>query len=87
MKYLYTLGKREENGTASYYYVVDGAAADVAEDDFSPYGTAEETHYEGMLQAFEKVEPVRGELTQDEYGEQSQRTYLFTEPMAKCWVW
>ncbi|WP_145149574.1 methyl-accepting chemotaxis protein [Paenibacillus xylanexedens] len=68
LKYLYTLGTREENGTATYFYVVDGAAADVAEDDFSPYGSAEETPYEGMLQAFEQNEPIRGELTQDEYG-------------------
>lgn len=68
LKYLYTLGTREENGTNTYFYVVDGAAADVAEDDFSPYGSAEETHYEGMLQAFEQNEPIRGELTQDEYG-------------------
>ncbi|WP_340399750.1 methyl-accepting chemotaxis protein [Paenibacillus sp. FSL H8-0079] len=68
LKYLYTLGTREENGTATYFYVVDGAAADVAEDDFSPYASAEETPYEGMLQAFEQNEPIRGELTQDEYG-------------------
>ncbi|KQY82135.1 hypothetical protein ASD24_15880 [Paenibacillus sp. Root52] len=68
LKYLYTLGKREENGTATYYYVVDGAAADVSEDDFSPYGSAEDTHYEGMLQAFANNESVHGELTQDEYG-------------------
>lgn len=68
LKYLYTLGKREENGTATYYYVVDGAAADVSEDDFSPYGSEEETQYEGMLQAFANNESVHGELTQDEYG-------------------
>ncbi|WP_145407109.1 methyl-accepting chemotaxis protein [Paenibacillus xylanexedens] len=68
LKYLYTLGKREENGTATYYYVVDGAAADVSEDDFSPYGSVEETQYEGMLQAFANNESVHGELTQDEYG-------------------
>ncbi|WP_128103930.1 methyl-accepting chemotaxis protein [Paenibacillus sp. DCT19] len=68
LKYLYTLGKREENGTATYYYVVDGVAADVSEDDFSPYGSVEETQYEGMLQAFANNESVHGELTQDEYG-------------------
>ncbi|MCM3173937.1 methyl-accepting chemotaxis protein [Paenibacillus sp. MER 99-2] len=68
LKYLYTLGKREENGTATYYYVVDGAAADVSEDDFSPYGSVEETQYEGMLHAFANNESVHGELTQDEYG-------------------
>lgn len=68
LKYLYTLGKREENGTATYYYVVDGAAADVSEDDFSPYGSEEETQYAGMLQAFANNESVHGELTQDEYG-------------------
>ncbi|PQP84419.1 methyl-accepting chemotaxis protein [Paenibacillus sp. PCH8] len=68
LKYLYTLGTREENGTATYFYVVDGAAADVAEDNFSPYGSPEENLYEGMLQALETAEPVRGELTQDDYG-------------------
>lgn len=68
LKYLYTLGVREESGSPSYYYVVDGAAADVSEDDFSPYGSIEETHYEGMLQAFSQNEAVRGELTSDEYG-------------------
>ncbi|WP_251035265.1 hypothetical protein [Paenibacillus polymyxa] len=26
LKYLYTLGTREENGTNTYFYVVDGAA-------------------------------------------------------------
>nr|WP_145404574.1 methyl-accepting chemotaxis protein [Paenibacillus xylanexedens] len=69
LKYLYTLGTREENGKASYYYVVDGAAPDVTEDDFSPYGTPEETQYEGMLQAFAQDTSIRGELTRDEdYG-------------------
>lgn len=68
LKYLYTLGKREENGTSTYFYVVDGAAADVVEDDFSPYGAAEETHYQGMLDAFDTQTSIRGELTQDEYG-------------------
>lgn len=68
LKYLYTLGKREENGAASYYYVVDGAAPDVEEDDFSPYGSPEENQYAGMLKAFAQNEPFRGDLTQDEYG-------------------
>lgn len=69
LKYLYTLGTREESGKVAYYYVVDGAAPDVAEDDFSPYGKEEETLYDGMLQAFAQDTSVRGELTRDEdYG-------------------
>ena len=69
LKYLYTLGTREESGKSSYFYVVDGAAPDVSEDDFSPYGASEDTLYEGMLQAFSEDTSVRGELTRDEdYG-------------------
>ncbi|WP_162848344.1 methyl-accepting chemotaxis protein [Paenibacillus nanensis] len=69
LKYLYTLGKGQENGAAYYYYMVDGAPADVAEDDFSPIGTREENEYPGMVQAFSEGLPVIGELTEDEeYG-------------------
>ncbi|MDQ6421241.1 methyl-accepting chemotaxis protein [Paenibacillus sp. LHD-117] len=69
LKYLYTLGRGEENGESYYYYMVDGAPADVAEDDFSPIGTREDNEYPGMIQAFETGAPVIGELTNDaEYG-------------------
>lgn len=69
LKYLYTLAKGEENGRAFYYYMVDGAPADVAEDDFSPIGTREDNEYYGMIQAFANGQPVVGELTNDkEYG-------------------
>ncbi|REK74710.1 methyl-accepting chemotaxis protein [Paenibacillus paeoniae] len=69
LKYLYTLAQGEENGEAYYYYMVDGAPEDVAEDDFSPIGTREEIGYGGMIQAFAEGKTVVGELTNDsEYG-------------------
>jgi methyl-accepting chemotaxis protein len=68
LKYLYTLARAEENGEPFYYYMVDGAPEDVAEDDFSPIGTREENDYPGMIQAFESERSVIGELSNDEYG-------------------
>lgn len=68
LKYLYTLAKGEENGGNYYYYMVDGAPADAAEDDFSPIGTREENDYPGMITAFESGESVIGDLSDDEYG-------------------
>lgn len=69
LKYLYTLGKGEENGEAYYYYMVDGAPPDVAEDDFSPIGTREDNEYPDMIRAFAEGRAVVGELTNDEeYG-------------------
>lgn len=69
LKYLYTLAQGEENGETFYYYMVDGAPADVAEDDFSPIGSREDNGYPGMIEAFATGKPVIGELTNDEdYG-------------------
>lgn len=70
LKYLYTLGREVgENGQAAYYYVVDGAPLDVAEDDFSPLGEPEDNDYPGMIKTFEEGKPQLGELTNDEeYG-------------------
>ncbi|ANY65403.1 hypothetical protein BBD42_02145 [Paenibacillus sp. BIHB 4019] len=68
LKYLYTLGMREEGGQPVYFYVVDGAPQDVAEDDFSPFGSVEETPYVGMITTFREMKPSIGELTQDDYG-------------------
>lgn len=70
LKYLYTLAQTEsENGDKTYYYVVDGAPTDVAEDDFSPLGEPEVNHYPGMVKTFAEGKPQVGELTNDEeYG-------------------
>ncbi|MHA6482949.1 methyl-accepting chemotaxis protein [Paenibacillus sp. strain BS8-2] len=68
LKYLYTLASGEENGEIFYYYMVDGAPQDVAEDDFSPIGTREENGYSGMIEAFATGQSVVGELSNDEYG-------------------
>ncbi|WP_337100066.1 methyl-accepting chemotaxis protein [Paenibacillus sp. YIM B09110] len=70
LKYLYTLAQTEgENGDKTYYYVVDGAPMDVADDDFSPLGEPEDNHYPGMVKAFAEGKTQVGELTNDEeYG-------------------
>src|SRR5690606_8481457 len=69
LKYLYTLAQGEENGETFYYYMVDGAPADVAEDDFSPIGSREDNGYPGMIESFATGKPVIGELTNDDdYG-------------------
>jgi methyl-accepting chemotaxis protein len=69
LKYLYTLAKTEKDGQPFYYYVVDGAPQDVAPEDFSALGAAEENEYPGMIQAFAEGEVQIGELTNDpEYG-------------------
>ncbi|MUT67752.1 methyl-accepting chemotaxis protein [Paenibacillus sp. NEAU-GSW1] len=65
LKYLYTLSHSDELG---YYYVVDGAPQDVAEDDFSPIGTVEDNAYPGMIKAFAEGSSQVGELSKDEYG-------------------
>ncbi|MFF2091683.1 methyl-accepting chemotaxis protein [Paenibacillus sp. NPDC058174] len=65
LKYLYTLGYSEQEG---YFYVVDGAPPDVAEDDFSPIGTTEENPYQGMIRAFAEGKAQIGDLTNDDYG-------------------
>ncbi len=69
LKYLYTLARKDENGEAKYYYMVDGAPPDVAEDDFSPLGTPEDNAYSGMIKSFEEGSAQTGELTSDaDYG-------------------
>ncbi|GGG63147.1 methyl-accepting chemotaxis protein [Paenibacillus radicis (ex Gao et al. 2016)] len=65
LKYLYTLGYSEQEG---YYYIVDGAPQDVAEDDFSPIGTKEDNPYKGMMRAFTEGTAQIGDLTNDDYG-------------------
>ncbi|MGO4547150.1 methyl-accepting chemotaxis protein [Paenibacillus sp. 2TAB23] len=69
LKYVYTLGKSEQDGKAVYYYVVDGAPLDIDPEDFSALGDPEENEYPGMVATFEEGVPQIGELTNDsEYG-------------------
>ncbi|MBP1996314.1 methyl-accepting chemotaxis protein [Paenibacillus eucommiae] len=68
LKYLYTLGIKENAGVKTYYYVVDGAPEDAEEGDFSKLGEAETNGYQGMMDAFATGEPQTGDLSKDEYG-------------------
>lgn len=69
LKYLYTMAARPIAGGTEYYYVVDGAPADAAGEDFSPLGKVEKSEYAGLPAVFETKQAQVGELTENEsYG-------------------
>lgn len=67
-RYIYTLNRVQQDGKEQYVYIVDGAPQDVAEDDFSPLGTVEDTVYPAMKQVMDTGKPAVGDLSQDQYG-------------------
>lgn len=68
LKYLYTMGRTVKDGQAQYYYMVDGAPLDQT-DDVSALGEVEEEQFPGLVQSFDDVRSIVGELTNDEeYG-------------------
>jgi methyl-accepting chemotaxis protein len=69
LKYLYTMAKRDNGGSAEYYYMVDGMPLDAEGEDFSPLGKVETSLGEAQIKAFTERSIQVGELTEAEpYG-------------------
>ncbi|HZG88434.1 methyl-accepting chemotaxis protein [Paenibacillus sp.] len=69
LKYLYTMGVRDNGGAPEYFYVVDGAPLDASGDDVSAFGDVETETFHSLGDVFATGIASTGELTYTElYG-------------------
>lgn len=76
LKYLYTMGARQNDSSTEYFYVVDGAPSDVAEEDFSALGDIETEYYPSLVNAFEYNQAQVGEMSLDDSYGATITTYI-----------
>jgi len=69
LKYLYTMGVRDNGGVPEYFYLVDGAPLDASGDDVAAFGDVETETFHSLGDVFETGVASTGELTYTElYG-------------------
>lgn len=70
LDYLYIMHRRDTGGSYEYYYVVDGAALDAADEEVSGFGEVETEFYPSLEAVYDSKQEQLGEMTSsEEYGE------------------